>query len=133
MMQGFPMKNVCILCFLFIIVTESALPPGYEDELYCPPGCCLQHKHTRPGFSGPRSMFFDCCHVDSGQITEHPKAWGPKVSDNRTTVIPTTWQRADADSSGMCSEPSPCAHQDSSTRSKHIVGLFIQSCNNQQT
>merc|ERR1719284_1493569 len=40
----------------------KALPPGFEDELYCSPDHCLITKEVPKGKTGPRSMHFECKH-----------------------------------------------------------------------
>jgi len=52
-----------LLVFLLLSTAFCALPPGYEEELYCPPGMCLKSRYPplRPGMTGRRSMFFECC------------------------------------------------------------------------
>ena len=60
------------------LFVQCALPPGYEEELYCPPSSCLRPKHQRPGFCGRRSMFHECCDEETGE-TSVPHSWGVKV------------------------------------------------------
>uniref|UniRef100_A0A0G4HHW6 Uncharacterized protein n=1 Tax=Chromera velia CCMP2878 TaxID=1169474 RepID=A0A0G4HHW6_9ALVE len=43
--------------------TLAVLPPGYEDELLCPPGYCLKPRKMPAGFAGPRSVFHVCIPV----------------------------------------------------------------------
>jgi hypothetical protein len=31
---------------LLVAWASAALPPGYEDELFCPPGACLRKKEV---------------------------------------------------------------------------------------
>jgi hypothetical protein len=38
---------VMTCAMLVMNCVSAALPPGYEDELYCPPGSCLQKKEVR--------------------------------------------------------------------------------------
>ncbi len=40
--------------------SRSALPPGYEDRTFCPPGYCLGRRHPKPGLVGPKSLFWEC-------------------------------------------------------------------------
>ena len=51
----------------------SALPPGFDEELWCPPGACLDDKEVAHGFVGPRAAFHACVNSDSGDTTE-PRA-----------------------------------------------------------
>eukprot|EP00747_Dinoflagellata_sp_TGD_P163471 gnl/TRDRNA2_/TRDRNA2_182161_c0_seq1.p3 gnl/TRDRNA2_/TRDRNA2_182161_c0~~gnl/TRDRNA2_/TRDRNA2_182161_c0_seq1.p3 ORF type:complete len:103 (+),score=24.37 gnl/TRDRNA2_/TRDRNA2_182161_c0_seq1:66-374(+) len=44
----------------FAAVSQAVLPPGYEDELYCPEGYCQRDKEREPGWTGPASEFHEC-------------------------------------------------------------------------
>jgi hypothetical protein len=63
---------------LFITCINSALPPGYQDEIYCPPTSCLKHKLMPIGYSGPQIAFKECCRPPDALISR-PKAWGEKL------------------------------------------------------
>jgi len=75
-----------ILSFSFQwTLSNSALPPGYEDRLFCPPSYCLGRKHPGAGTVGPKSMFWECRwgtgSEEDSEIKE-PTAvvpWGPKL------------------------------------------------------
>mmetsp|Transcript_8504 Transcript_8504/g.20516 ORF Transcript_8504/g.20516 Transcript_8504/m.20516 type:complete len:141 (-) Transcript_8504:319-741(-) len=56
-------------------VARAVLPPGYEDELFCPPGYCKVEKQMDPGFCGPASAFVECFHPDSND-RKKPVPWG---------------------------------------------------------
>ena len=75
--------SICAL-IIIISITHAALPPGYEDELYCPPGNCLiVNPRHKKGWCGPRTQYYVCIHRDEcahhdetpATIT-HPKGWG---------------------------------------------------------
>ncbi len=53
-------------------LAAAALPPGYEEELYCPPGACLVKKEVRcaPRLDGTRTP--RCC--AAGARVTHPRA-----------------------------------------------------------
>ena len=40
-------------------VYESALPPGYQDRLFCPDKYCLGRKHPGAGMVGPKTLFWE--------------------------------------------------------------------------
>ena len=48
-------------------LVAGALPPGYEDEAWCPPDHCIRATPQEPGFLGPRSMFVECAHIETGE------------------------------------------------------------------
>ncbi|KAK1737221.1 hypothetical protein QTG54_012088 [Skeletonema marinoi] len=54
---------------LFASVSNSALPPGYEDELWCQPGNC--EIYTNPyGIVGARSTFEKCYDPETNVMSE---------------------------------------------------------------
>ena len=63
---------------LFLVLCNAALPPGYDEEIYCPPSQCLAPKQQhRPGFCGPRTAFWKCCNGKDPDTK--PRAWGVKL------------------------------------------------------
>ncbi len=46
---------------------SAALPPGYEDRMFCPPGYCLGRRHPRGGAVGPKALFWECRAGDGSQ------------------------------------------------------------------
>ena len=48
-------------------LVAGALPPGYEDEAWCPPDHCIRAIPQEPGFVGPQSMFVECAHIETGE------------------------------------------------------------------
>ena len=48
-------------------LVAGALPPGYEDEAWCPPDHCIRATPQESGFLGPRSMFVECAHIETGE------------------------------------------------------------------
>jgi len=59
-------------------VSFAALPPGHDEELYCPAGHCLAKKTVPQGFVGPRKAFHKCWD-QATQKSEEPSAWGNKI------------------------------------------------------
>lgn len=47
----------------------AALPPGFEDRMFCPPGYCLGRRHPRQGMVGPKRIFWEC-RIGSGSEEE---------------------------------------------------------------
>ena len=77
----------CSLALLLLLlpIAFTALPPGYEDELFCPPHMCLKHNPMPTGWSGPRAAFHICCNETSG-ATRAPFPWGVRMSENAQRV-----------------------------------------------
>lgn len=86
------MCRVAVLLLLFINnLATAALPPGYEEELYCPPDMCLKKRNQPPGWSGPRSAFHECCDEAKG-LTARPHSWGVKVDKGvKVELIRNHW------------------------------------------
>ena len=72
------MHAVTLILWILLPVAFGALPPGYEEELYCPQDMCLKRKQQPLGWSGPRAAFHECCDETTG-LTKRPHAWGVKV------------------------------------------------------
>jgi hypothetical protein len=73
-----------------LCLCQAALPPGYEDEVYCPPDYCLRKK-AKPLVgkwkAGPRKLYVECFADDGREnaITDI-KTWGyklPKVEKDK--------------------------------------------------
>eukprot|EP00928_Gymnodinium_smaydae_P033245 TRINITY_DN23860_c0_g2_i1.p1 TRINITY_DN23860_c0_g2~~TRINITY_DN23860_c0_g2_i1.p1 ORF type:complete len:262 (+),score=54.23 TRINITY_DN23860_c0_g2_i1:162-947(+) len=68
------------LCIFALSVQHSwaALPPGWDDELFCPSNHCLREKRNLPlDFEGSRSLFFECAERgDERSSTQPPIPWG---------------------------------------------------------
>jgi hypothetical protein len=88
---------------LLSTLASCALPPGYEEELYCPGHMCLKRKQQPPGWTGPRSMFHECCDDTHGQ-TARPHAWGVLVDENvKQDLIRKGWHLdMCAEQNGVC-------------------------------
>ena len=76
------MLSLCLL-------SASALPPGYEDEAWCPPDHCIRATPQEPGFVGPRSMFVECANVKCGETAD--EFWTGTRTD---TPPPPGWVKA---------------------------------------
>ena len=65
-----------LLLLLACACARGALPPGYEDELFCPEGACLRRvADLPPSWSGPRTRFYECASPGGSEV-ERPRAWG---------------------------------------------------------
>merc|ERR1712166_858349 len=72
------LASVC----LYANPVAGALPPGFDEELYCPAAHCLRDKDPRPMMPDPRAMFSECAHITTGAVSNldgsdiQPAAWG---------------------------------------------------------
>ena len=91
---------------LFVIpACLCALPPGNEEELYCPRDMCIKLKYppNRLGWTGPRSMLYECCNQPGG-ATQRPRGWGYNLDPGyRSELISEGWHTASCDEQdGVC-------------------------------
>jgi hypothetical protein len=93
-------KNNNRLLFGSLLLTciYSALPPGFQDEIYCPHSSCLKQKIMPSGYSGPQIAFKECCRpLDA--LLSRPKAWGFKLDPQiKIDLIDLGWH------TDMCTE-----------------------------
>eukprot|EP00937_MAST-01D_sp_MAST-1D-sp2_P005816 g5816.t1 len=76
-----------LLKTLLVLAAGSALPPGYDDVLYCPSGHCLLPKDVAQGLVGGRTAFVVCasgatcgsgvCHAPSVEA----QPWGVRLGE----------------------------------------------------
>lgn len=69
---------------VFASLRGLALPPGYEDELYCPRGFCMRDKKQE--MTGPRTMFHECVSKTTGE-TQRVVAWGSLEGEKTKTEL----------------------------------------------
>jgi hypothetical protein len=98
----FPMRR-SLLFVIGLALCAAALPPGFEEELYCPSHTCLKKKERPAGWTGPRAMFHECCDEEKGWTTP-PHAWGEKVElEVKETLIKKGWHQGRcAHMEGVC-------------------------------
>jgi len=67
----------------------AALPPGYEDELYCPSTHCLRGKAGMPpGFTGPISSFWECVsQAGKAAPSQRPSPWGSNHGEDARHML----------------------------------------------
>lgn len=59
-----------VFSFLFFAAgTNAALPPGYEDFMWCPPDNCRFDTNQPYGLVGPASTFNKCKNLIGGKTT----------------------------------------------------------------
>ena len=72
---------------LLLFAAHAALPPGFEDEHYCPTGySCLRRKVTPPGWAGDFNQFYECCDEATGNVTR-VRCWGTKLEIEQKTQL----------------------------------------------
>jgi hypothetical protein len=88
---------------LLLHAVHAALPPGYEEELYCPEDMCLKAKKMPDGWCDARSAFHECCNERDGSKM-HPRPWGNRVEMKvKTDLIAAKWHRGEcAKQHGVC-------------------------------
>jgi len=77
---------LAVLASETFVSTKAAIPPGYEDDMWCPEGFCDQPKEQGEDFVGPESSFHQCYDTASKQVVE--AVWTGFLSD---VVAPTGW------------------------------------------
>lgn len=85
-MELMPRQVPSAFVLLLLLHTAcSQLPPGWEDELFCPSGHCLRKKAGLPkGFVGARSAFVECISVNALEdalAKQPPIPWGSNYGD----------------------------------------------------
>ena len=77
--------------------TLGALLPGFDEELFCPPGTCLRPRTREPGYCGQRSEFHECFDPSGGAI-RHPRSWGVKVGEEfKAELLRDGWHEQECD------------------------------------
>ncbi len=75
----------------------SALPPGFEDEVFCPKGMCLREKSPLPKGTGSKLMFLECFDKKKN-ATYRPKAWGNRVDyEVKEFLLRDQWHQVECD------------------------------------
>jgi len=117
------------LALALLLLADGALPPGYEDELYCPPERCLRPRADIPkGFAGPRTAFHECAREDLADDTAAiaPTPWGARLGDEvRSDLISRSYhQRICDDSAGATATASSapvCRRKDQTRPAVHAA------------
>ncbi len=83
-----------IRVLMVLSIAKAALPPGYEDELYCPVGNCLKvnPSHTS-GWSGAQTEYYVCVpECDRTGNSNRPRGWGYLVDGRiKDAIIDSGW------------------------------------------
>ena len=78
MRSAFCISALAVLSLLHS--ASAALPPGFEDEIYCPPEFCLRDRPENEGMAGPMSMFYECFNPTTSKV-EAIQTWGSNEGD----------------------------------------------------
>ena len=70
-----------------IVAVGAVLPPGYEDELYCPPKYCLVAKEMPRGFAGPKRMFWECAYSGGVVRTAQKRGGADNEASEKVGII----------------------------------------------
>jgi hypothetical protein len=74
------------LPLLILVPVHAILPPGYEDEMWCPPGYCDRDIVYENGFAGPARIFHECYSKELNQTLD--EVW---TGDLTNVMAPTDW------------------------------------------
>lgn len=73
------MKQFYLIMLMLLCAAFAALPPGFEDEIFCPRTMCLRKRaKTHMNRTGSRTMFVECFDPATKE-TCRPRAWGNKL------------------------------------------------------
>ena len=83
---------------LFILVAFiascalAALPPGYEEEIFCPDKMCIRDRPlSNRRITGRRTMFLECFNPKTKE-TCRPRAWGVLLDkEYKDTLLREKW------------------------------------------
>ena len=66
----------------------AVLPPGFEDEIYCPRAMCLRKRANSHHLyrTGPRTMFVECFDPVTKE-TRRPRAWGNQLEKSYKDLL----------------------------------------------
>eukprot|EP00804_Cyclotella_cryptica_P008760 CCRYP_018467-RA/>CCRYP_018467-RA protein AED:0.04 eAED:0.09 QI:305/1/0.5/1/1/1/2/0/723 len=94
-----------ILLVAAVIGANALLPPGYEDDMWCPPDNC--RFYTNPfGFVGAASSFNKCKDLASGEVTDG--VWTGSLTN---VTVPDGWtepQECTAEEYSECTTNADC-------------------------
>ncbi|KAK1746762.1 hypothetical protein QTG54_002106 [Skeletonema marinoi] len=120
-------------------VARALLPPGYEDNMHCPPGSCSLFIN---GIVGPKHSIYKCYDETTDQTTdavwtgfrtqvEAPEGWieDPEECDVAPTPAPSTPTHKNIDKpGGLCTTDSDCRIKIRSAEPLGAVGPRLCGC-----
>jgi hypothetical protein len=86
------MLRVFLLLAVLVLGALSALPPGLDEEVFCPERMCIRKRpKMRKGITGPRAMFLECFNPSTKE-TCRPRVWGVKLEkEYKDSLIRDKW------------------------------------------
>jgi hypothetical protein len=88
------LSSVLLLVLLLQLVI-GALPPGFEDEIFCPAGMRLRDRNPMPRGTGSRLMFLECFNASA---TRRPRAWGLNIDQRvKDKLLSNGWHEVHED------------------------------------
>ena len=88
--------------FILVAFTVScafaALPPGFEEEIFCPDRMCIRDLPLpNRRITGRRTMFLECFNPKTKESCR-PRAWGVKLDrEYRDTLLREKWHTEKCD------------------------------------
>lgn len=122
------MRLVLHSCILFSpsLITKAALPPGYEDEIYCPSGYCLRQKsNVPPGWTGPATSFVECASiVDPTLPPKSPSAWGARLpQENKDKLLAEGYHKNECSASESAADGAQHEEKPDENSADETLGL----------
>jgi hypothetical protein len=86
------MLRVFLLLAVMVLSALSALPPGFDEEVFCPDRMCIRKlPKLRRGLTGPKAMFLECFNPSTKE-TCRPRVWGVKLEkEYRDSLVRDNW------------------------------------------
>ena len=107
-------KIMAMIMVLLWTTSYGHLPPGHEDEIYCPSSHCLQRRIRKSGYCGSVTSFWYCCNAN---IKISPQVWGNKLDTGiKDKLLNDGWTRAEK---RLCQTPQ-CSTSSNETISKVV-------------
>eukprot|EP00956_Cyclotella_meneghiniana_P015900 scaffold24714_cov43-Cyclotella_meneghiniana.AAC.2 len=89
-----------VLALSISIGTNAVLPPGYEDDMWCPAGeCKIYSIPFGDDYTGPSSSFYFCYNSDTEEVTDG--VWTGSLTDVQQ---PKGWEKPELCSKEVYSE-----------------------------
>ena len=91
--------SIVLAASLSITSAIEVLPPGYEDEMWCPPDDCKIYSNPFGISGGPSSSFYFCYSNSTANVTD--AVWTGNLTD---VTEPADWQEPEDCSADVYSE-----------------------------